>query len=223
MARPSRDTWGPFVTGSTVRAKRTLYTSEASGTTLGCDVREFVVSATASGENVRRIVVGVDGSKASREALRWAAALAPALSARIEAILVWDPMAVYAWGVRAVMASPRHPELESWLAQTVDEVFGDARPPGLTTRIVEASAAAGLLAAARDADMIIVGSRGRGGFAGLLLGSVSGRVAEHATCPVLVVRGEGPPPASADDPVATSGAVPEPTTDRREAAPACVS
>jgi nucleotide-binding universal stress UspA family protein len=62
----------------------------------------------------------------------------------------------------------------------VDEVFGTDRPAGLRLRVLEGPAAARLLSASEQALMLVVGSRGRGGFAGLLLGSVSAKVAEHA-------------------------------------------
>lgn len=70
----------------------------------------------------------------------------------------------------------------------VDDVFGEQRPNGMQLRAIQGGGAPVLLDASRDALMVVVGSRGRGGFAGLLLGSVSAKVAEHAECPVLVVR-----------------------------------
>jgi nucleotide-binding universal stress UspA family protein len=78
--------------------------------------------------------------------------------------------------------------MDQIVAETVDEVFGAGRPAGMTVRTVKGNPAAALLAASADAHMVVVGSRGHGGFMGLLLGSVSAKVAEHASCPVLVVH-----------------------------------
>lgn len=138
-----------------------------------------------------RIVVGVDGSPESRNALRWAAQMAATLDAHVEAILVWEYVSTYGWSSLSPLASPPD-ELRQQLATIVTDVFGDQVPAGLTERVLEGSAAAALVAASKDAAMVVVGSRGHGGFAGLLMGSVSARVAEHAFCPVLVVHGEAP-------------------------------
>jgi nucleotide-binding universal stress UspA family protein len=142
-----------------------------------------------------RIVVGVDGSEGSKNALRWAARLAGAIGARIDAVAAWELTSVYGWS--ALSAVPAlyapQPEIEKSLNETVDEVFGAQRPADLRVKALEGPAAKTLLAASEGALMIVVGSRGRGGFAGLLLGSVSAKVAEHAKCPVLVVHGTHPP------------------------------
>jgi nucleotide-binding universal stress UspA family protein len=144
-----------------------------------------------------RIVVGVDGSPESRSALRWAARFAEAIDARIEVVLVWEFVSSYGWSSLPPLYPP-HPELDEQLAQIVTEVFGDEVPAGLTSRVIESgSAASALIAESKNAQLVVVGSRGHGGFAGLLLGSVSAKVAEHAPCPVLVVHGEAPPTATA--------------------------
>jgi nucleotide-binding universal stress UspA family protein len=78
--------------------------------------------------------------------------------------------------------------MEKALTDAVNDVFGQQRPNDMMLRTVQGGGASVLLDASRDALMVVVGSRGRGGFAGLLLGSVSAKVAEHAECPVLVVR-----------------------------------
>lgn len=133
-----------------------------------------------------RIVVGVDGSASGKEALRWAARLAPTLDATIEVVNAWEyqptdvaiPAPVMDWeaiGRRTVTTS-------------IHEVFGDAPPAGLVTRVMQGHPARVLLDAAHGASMLVVGSRGLGGFAGLVLGSISRHVAERATCPVLVVH-----------------------------------
>lgn len=133
-----------------------------------------------------RIVVGVDGSDPSKLALRWAARIAAAENARIEAVIAWQLPAL-AYASMEPIVDMQH-AMEEVLLHTVDDVFGDQRPDGMELRAVQGGGAPVLVDASADAVMVVVGSRGRGGFVGLLLGSVSSKVAEHAECPVLVVR-----------------------------------
>jgi nucleotide-binding universal stress UspA family protein len=84
--------------------------------------------------------------------------------------------------------------MEKALVDTLDLVFGAERPADLQVRVQEGHPTKVLLDAARGARMLVLGSRGHGGFAGLLLGSVSSACAERATCPVVVVHGDNPPP-----------------------------
>lgn len=145
-----------------------------------------------------KIVVGVDGSSQSRQALRWAARLAPTLDARIEAVAAWQFPTGAGWTALPYDWDPQS-DMQKLLTATVDEVFGAHRPADLWLRLREGHPATVLLHEADGAAMVIVGSRGHGGFAGMLLGSVSAAVAEHATCPVLVVHDEdesGDQPAS---------------------------
>ena len=151
--------------------------------------------------NKNRIVVGVDGSEPSKHALRWAHFLAVATSATVEAVMCWRPFTE--WGPMgtgwAAIPGNWNPEQDAGkeLTATVDEVFGEHRPPGLLTTVREGNPAKVLLEVSAGARMLVVGSRGHGGFAGLLLGSVSSACAEHAVCPVLVLHGSTPlPPPS---------------------------
>ncbi|GAA4264158.1 universal stress protein [Dactylosporangium darangshiense] len=139
------------------------------------------------------VVVGVDGSEPSTHALRWAHYLADATGSRLDVITTWEfPVS---WvGIPADWDPAQ--EAQRILDATLDEVFAADKPSGLRTVVIEGGAAQTLLEASRTARMLIVGSRGHGGFAGLLLGSVSAACAEHATCPVLVVHGSAPPPGS---------------------------
>jgi nucleotide-binding universal stress UspA family protein len=137
----------------------------------------------------RRMIVGVDGSEESKQALRWAGQLADTLDAEITAVAAWHIPVGYGISGAAFPWDPAQ-DMTKCLTQTVDEVFGPQRPIGLELRVHEGNAARVLLDCSRDALMLIVGSRGHGGFTGLLLGSVSASVAEHATCPVLVVHGD---------------------------------
>lgn len=139
-----------------------------------------------------RVVVGIDGSAQSKQALRWAASMAGASGARVETIAVWQYPTSYGW---VAVPDDWNPglDMEKALAATVDEVFGADRPAGLRLTVVEGYPTTVLLEASKGARMLVVGSRGHGGFAGLLLGSVSAAVAEHASCPVLVVHGDHNP------------------------------
>src|SRR4051794_22742325 len=134
-----------------------------------------------------RIVVGVDGSEPSRLALRWAAKLAPGLDARVEAIAAWHSPSTLGYGY---VPDDWRPDLdaEKLLTTVVDEVFGDDRPEGMKMLTVEGNPAEVLITESATAKMVIVGSRGHGGFVGMLIGSVSASTAEHAKCPVLVVH-----------------------------------
>ena len=136
------------------------------------------------------IVVGIDGSEASRDALRWAYDEARMRSAALRVVHVW----VYPYlGPRTGVHEPRElmegdaatllaGELEEFRAEVPDNEVP------IETRLLEGSAADGLVAESRDADLVVVGTRGRGGFSSLLLGSVSAEVAHHARCPVVLVR-----------------------------------
>jgi len=133
-----------------------------------------------------RIVVGVDGSAASTAALRRAAHIAQALDCSLVAVTTWQfPQSWPGYSI-----SDWSPEEDAKLigAQAADDVFGAQHPEWFSIVIREGSPARQLLAESSGAEMLVVGSRGLGGFAGLLLGSVSSACAEHATCPVLVVH-----------------------------------
>lgn len=135
-----------------------------------------------------QIVVGIDGSESSKNALRWAARLAPAFGATIHAIVAWEYPLVFGLEGGAPGAWRPDETAKEILNNTLDEVFGKDRPAGLRGSISQGHPTFVLLDASKEAQILIVGSRGLGGFAGLLLGSVSSACAEHAKCPVLVVH-----------------------------------
>ena len=145
------------------------------------------------GAGAGRVVVGVDGSLPSQRALRWGAHLAATFGAGLDAVIAWQFPATF--GLSAVPSDwdPAR-DMRAALDQTVQDVFGDQPPAGLRRLVSEGGAAKVLLDASQGAIMLVVGSRGHGGFAGLLLGSVSSNVAEHASCPVLVIHGDQDPP-----------------------------
>jgi nucleotide-binding universal stress UspA family protein len=141
----------------------------------------------------RRIVVGVDGSDQSRKALRWGAQLAANFGARLEVLGAWDYPPNFGWSVIPENWDPAADTLKN-LQETVREVFGDQPPVDVEIQVRQGGAARVLIDAAQHANLLIVGSRGHGGFAGMLLGSVSEIVAEHSPCPVLIIHGDQDPP-----------------------------
>ena len=143
------------------------------------------------------IVVGFDGSQQSRGALEWATEEARYRAAELRVVTVWSkaPMAWYpalletAAGEVVAESSPEQ-QAEALGAEAVQSASG----VNVVTRTIHSdSAASAILEAARDADLVVVGSRGHGGFAGLHIGSVSVQVTNHSPCPVLVVRPKSVP------------------------------
>ncbi len=140
---------------------------------------------------MKRIVVGVDGSEGARRALSWAMDEAARWGATLVAIHAWAvPVMAGPTGLTP-LAIPDTLELqkaaEDFLANSVTEARRGRADISVEQLVVEAPAAEALLDAARSADLLVVGSRGHGGFVGLLLGSVSQHCAHHASCPVVVV------------------------------------
>jgi nucleotide-binding universal stress UspA family protein len=139
------------------------------------------------------IVVGVDDSQAARAALRFAIEEARMRGASVHAVHAWQFRYPGAAGVEGAYAIPGF-DLDS-LRNTADaaleaivaEISPDGDDVEVERVLVEGAAGAALLDQARDAELLVVGSRGRGGFAGLLLGSVSQQCAHHASCPVVII------------------------------------
>jgi nucleotide-binding universal stress UspA family protein len=136
----------------------------------------------------RAVVVGVDGSPPSQRALMWATAEAARRGVRLDV--------VHAWSTSSLIG-PNQPFLDPSLFESaartvvdraVDSIAAvDPAPPSVNPVLVEADAAAALLHAAEDAQLVVVGSRGHGGFAGLLLGSVSLHCVHHSPCSIAVI------------------------------------
>ena len=141
------------------------------------------------------IIVGIDGSAHSRRALDWAISEAAIRHAPLTVLTVQQVMTSF-WAGPAVY--PEDTELAEHARKIVqdetDEVLGkladDARPPQVTVLAVAGLAAEAILGLAKDADMIVVGSRGAGGFKKLLLGSVASQVTRHSRIPVVVIPAE---------------------------------
>jgi nucleotide-binding universal stress UspA family protein len=139
----------------------------------------------------QRIVVGVDGSNESAAALAWAADHARRAGGRLQVIMCWEYPTAFGYapdfGGVDLETDARH-RLEELLARVLD----DQPTVPVEPRVVEGHAAPVLVEAARSADLLVVGSRGHGALAGMLLGSTSQHCVNHAACPVVVVR----PPAA---------------------------
>jgi nucleotide-binding universal stress UspA family protein len=138
-------------------------------------------------EQRRRIVVGVDGSDSSKVALRWAIRQAKLTGGSVDAVTAWRYPAGY--GMAPVAESTDfESEAKNTLTEALNEV-GGLEPDVIVRPVVaEGHAAEVLLHAAKGAELLIVGSRGHGGFTSALVGSVSMSCVLHAHCPVLVMR-----------------------------------
>lgn len=134
-----------------------------------------------------RLVVGVDGSDHAARALRWAIDEARLRGAWVEAVHAWDYPVVSVTGFPVPDVDLE--AIEQSARATLDHAVDQNTAPDVEIRrsVVAGPAPTALLEAATDADLLVVGSRGRGGFAGLLLGSVSQQCAQHARCPVVIV------------------------------------
>jgi nucleotide-binding universal stress UspA family protein len=141
-------------------------------------------------EEVRRIVAGVDGSASSLEALRWAIRQAELTGSSVDAVIAWQPPAASGLGWSVAMVDDT--DYAELAAKTLAEAISMAADPASRVRVRplvgEGNAAQVLLDAAADADLLVVGSRGHGGFASALLGSVSLHCTHYAHCPVVVIR-----------------------------------
>jgi nucleotide-binding universal stress UspA family protein len=135
-----------------------------------------------------RIVVGVDGSPESVQALRWAVRQAELTGAELQVLTAWEYPSFYGWAP----ANPGETDFAHLSGQAQDdalrEVFGADRPDWVLTVVLEGPAARLLVDASAEADLLVVGSRGYGGLADALLGSVSTYCVHHAHGPVTIYR-----------------------------------
>jgi nucleotide-binding universal stress UspA family protein len=135
----------------------------------------------------RRYVVGIDGSQQSAEALRWTVGQARLTGASVDMVTAWRFPASY--GLAVVGGDlGLEAEARTMLAGVLSQVGDAASGVPVRELVGEGAPAQVLLEAAKDADLLVVGSRGRGGFASAVLGSVSLACVLHAHCPVLVFR-----------------------------------
>lgn len=140
------------------------------------------------------IVVGVDHSEGAKAALRFALEEATLREATLRVVHAWQYGYIGATGFEGSYPALGGDikELRDAAASDLEATLREAIPETGTVeverRVVKDRPAAALVDESRGADMVVVGSRGHGGFAGLLLGSVSQQVAQHAACPVVIVH-----------------------------------
>ncbi|MGW2559394.1 universal stress protein [Streptomyces sp. NPDC001514] len=144
----------------------------------------------STSDTVPRIVVGIDGSPSSYGALRWAVKHAGLIGATVDAVAAFELPGAHGWSAPAVDADFDAEAAKEGLVREVREVLGDTGETRVHERLVRGNPTEALLEAAEGAELLVVGYRGRGGFARMLLGSVSQQVAQHAPCPVVIVRPE---------------------------------
>lgn len=141
-----------------------------------------------------RIVVGIDGSPESAAALRWALAEGGLRGAVVAAVHAWTFVPPSAMGEPDVIPIAATSLMDDLNLQreaaeaALGEALGDTGETEVERVVTEGAPGDVLVDAARDADLLVVGSRGRGGFKGALLGSVSQHVVQHAPCPIVIVR-----------------------------------
>jgi nucleotide-binding universal stress UspA family protein len=135
-----------------------------------------------------RIVVGIDGSDNAKQALRWAAKQAGYTGASLDVVGAWEYPATYGW----VAVPDVNLDLAGYTQKALDEavadVYGGDSAASVSTRVIQGHAAEVLVEASKGAELLVVGSRGYGGFADALLGSVSTYCVHHAHGAVTVVR-----------------------------------
>jgi nucleotide-binding universal stress UspA family protein len=144
-----------------------------------------------------RIVAGIDGSESSASALHWAIRQAGLTGGAVDAVIAWhDPdLAASGYGRATVAVEPADDFREKAgkiVADAISSALDPASDVTVRARVAQGRAAQVLLRASAGASLLVVGSRGHGGFAGAPLGSVSQHCVQHALCPVVVVRGPDP-------------------------------
>jgi nucleotide-binding universal stress UspA family protein len=140
------------------------------------------------------IIVGFDGSVHAQRALEWAVKEAAVREEPLTVLTVWRTAVGY-WGAPVIYPGDKEAadNARSAAREALDKAIaevGSGRPVTATVRAVSGIAAAELVAESVDADLLVIGSRGTGGFARLLLGSVAAQVTHHAHCPIVVVPAE---------------------------------
>jgi nucleotide-binding universal stress UspA family protein len=156
-------------------------------------------------EQAMIVVVGVDGSPGAMEALRWAVAEARLRNSRLRIVHAWafgftgGPGSGYGYptGTRGGLFTGAGSEQlrrasEELLDRMMTEIGAEAEGIEIEREVIEGGAAEVLVDSVSEGDLLVVGSRGHGGFAGLLLGSISHQCVHHAPCPVVVVHAPKP-------------------------------
>jgi nucleotide-binding universal stress UspA family protein len=136
----------------------------------------------------RKIVAGVDGSDSSIKALDWAARQAELTGSMLEVITTWQWPQSYGWAAPFPSDFDPQSTAETLLNDAIAQVRADHPQVNVRTTVIEGHPAPVLVDASRTTDLLVVGSRGHGEFAGMLLGSVSEHCVTNAHCPVVVMR-----------------------------------
>ncbi len=134
------------------------------------------------------VIVGVDGSEASKEALRWALGYPRLTGASVHALTAWQYPANSAWAPAILDQLDLEGDARRALKETIEEVIASYQDVAVRSGVLEGTPGLVLVRAAANAELLVVGSRGHGAFAGMLLGSVSEHCVHHASCPVVVIR-----------------------------------
>ena len=143
---------------------------------------------TPIAQDIQKIVVGIDGSEASIGALQWAAQQATLTSGTVEVLVVWDWYKAVGWYVPVLVGLDPEGDARHVLEKTLADITSQWPDLPITGRVAEGNPSPLLVDASKNATLLVVGSRGHGEFAGMLLGSVSEYCVTHAHCPVLVYR-----------------------------------
>lgn len=145
-------------------------------------------------DGLERIVVGIDGSDGAQRAFRWALDEALTRQAAVETVHAWrSPVVGFGGNVIPLEAGSIEADARQLLDEAVDAEDTSGLPAPVERVVLAGPATSVVLHAAKGADLVVLGSRGMGGFKGLLLGSVSHQVARHADCPVVVIPGASRP------------------------------
>ena len=135
-----------------------------------------------------RIVVGIDGSASSGEVLEWALRQAELTGSALEVITTWEWPTNYGWAFPFPPEYDPKADAQKMLSEIVAPLLLSHPDVAIQSTVIEGHPAPVLVEASRGADLLVVGSRGHGEFAGMLLGSVSEHCVTNAHCPVLVLR-----------------------------------
>ena len=148
----------------------------------------------------RPIVVGVDGSDDSKQALRWAAQQAEITTAPLHVVTAWHLPVAFGtvWQMPATYGRSHDlsgvdfsEDAKKTLYGAIEEVLGKSPSVAVTPQLVAGHPARVLIEASQQATLLVVGASGHGGFVGMLLGSVTQHCVSHSACPVLVIRDPG--------------------------------
>jgi len=139
-------------------------------------------------ESTSQIIVGIDGSDEALDGLRYAVRIATALHIRVKAVIAWYyPVTFGEFGFIDPEWSPET-DAERIMKAAIELIFWNKIPEWFTYETVEGNPSKVLIHESENAEMLVLGSRGAGGFSGLLLGSVSYACSAHAQCPILIMH-----------------------------------